>query len=143
MRLEEAGNKSEFFETLKDMLLKRNSEGLFCIDEPPAYQCPRIDEVINNASNAISKCKDVRKNIYNDSDISEGEIEEISDNLSDVDSTMEDIRSAIEEVREWGNSWKELAKDLVFDKLRYDKEFMQCMFSICLEPPEEEGGNDE
>lgn len=44
------------------------------------------------------------------------------DNKSDVDSYFEDIRSKVENLRDWGEQWKALAKDLFNELLEIDSD---------------------
>lgn len=63
------------------------SEAIFNIRKPVDYMCSDIDSHIKDISIK-----------------------------SDVDSYFEDIRSKVENLRDWGEQWKVLAKDL-FNKL--------------------------
>lgn len=85
-------------DNLKDIqdITGLTSEAIFNIRRPVDYMCSDID----------SHIKDI-----------ETQCDYIMDgDESDVDSYFEDIRSKVENLRDWGEQWKVLAKDL-FNKL--------------------------
>ncbi|MCA1021549.1 hypothetical protein [Halobacillus litoralis] len=88
-----------------------NSEKLFGFTVPPDFQCPNIDSIIKKI-----------KIVENDSSNTDGESDELVDRLDDINHTVyqlesdvEDVREAIELVRSWGQEWKSLCKQILFD----------------------------
>lgn len=88
-------------DNLKDIqnITGLTSEAIFNIRKPVDYMCSDIDSHIKDIE---TQEEDV---IYYSKSIK-----------SDVDSYFEDIRSKVENLRDWGEQWKVLAKDL-FNKL--------------------------
>lgn len=83
------------------------SEAIFNIRKPVDYMCSDID----------SHIKDIRTQCDYIMDGDEEDVKYYSKSIkSDVDSYFEDIRSKVENLRDWGEQWKVLAKDL-FDEL--------------------------
>lgn len=87
-----------------------SSEELFNITTPPDYQCPNIDRIIESLK-SINKIIKYADKSY--------DVDELRDYISDIEyemiyeSDVEDIRRALEEVRYWGQEWKDLAKGLI------------------------------
>lgn len=83
------------------------SEAIFNIHKPVDYMCSDIDSYI----------KDIETQCDYIMDGDEEDVKYYSKSIkSDVDSYFEDIRSKVENLRDWGEQWKVLAKDL-FDEL--------------------------
>lgn len=83
------------------------SEAIFNIRKPIDYMCSDID----------SHIKDIETQCDYIMDGDEDDARYYSKSIkSDVDSYFEDIRSKVENLRDWGERWKILAKDL-FDEL--------------------------
>lgn len=83
------------------------SEAIFNIRKPVNYMCSDINNYI----------KDIRAQCDYIMDGDEDDARYYSKSIkSDVDSYFEDIRSRVENLRDWGEQWKVLAKDL-FDEL--------------------------
>lgn len=79
------------------------SEAIFNIRKPVDYMCSDID----------SHIKDIRTQCDYIMDGDEEDVKYYSKSIkSDVDSYFEDIRSKVENLRDWGEQWKALAKDL-------------------------------
>jgi hypothetical protein len=74
---------------LKKYLGVKYTEKIFDITNPIPYQCKKIDDCINNLD---------------------------TDEISDIKQNYESLRKKLEEVREWGQEWKNTAKNL-FNKL--------------------------
>lgn len=88
----------------------KTSEELFDIDQQPEENCPYINKCISDISAAY---KDIR------SELRQAEDSELADSLEwDVDSIyesvnyLEELRSRINNLRQWGQQWKDLAKDM-------------------------------
>lgn len=111
------------------------SEAIFNIRKPVDYMCSDID----------SHIKDIRTQCDYIMDGDEEDVKYYSKSIkSDVDSYFEDIRSKVENLRDWGEQWKVLAKDLVnkFDKrdkmylvgynnAGFDNNFLRALFTQC------------
>lgn len=97
-----------------------SSEDILGICNPPGYQCPIVDK-------AIAKIRDIHKasNMAGNCD----EIKDIRDYLSDIDwldgdieDLLEQLRAACEDIRYWGQQWKDLAKGLIE---KYEPELLE------------------
>lgn len=115
----------------KKVLLLPKVEELFNLESEPPLNCPTIDGYITDIKRAIGSIEDL-KQLEDDS----GDVLSIADDISyyvdDVPGQMEHLRSKIEELRQWGNSWKELFIDLVhrLDIDLRDEEFYSESFSM-------------
>lgn len=91
------------------------SEAIFNIRKPVDYMCSDID----------SHIKDIRAQCDYMMDGDEEDVKYYSKSIkSDVDSYFEDIRSKVENLRDWGEQWKALAKDL-FNELLEEEGYRQ------------------
>lgn len=89
------------------------SEAIFNIRKPVDYMCSDID----------SHIKDIRTQCDYIMDGDEEDVKYYSKSIkSDVDSYFEDIRSKVENLRDWGEQWKALAKDLFNELLEIDSD---------------------
>lgn len=89
------------------------SEAIFNIRKPVDYMCSDID----------SHIKDIRAQCDYMMDGDEEDVKYYSKSIkSDVDSYFEDIRSKVENLRDWGEQWKALAKDLFNELLEIDSD---------------------
>jgi len=103
-----------------DLLKKRleidTSEKMFDIDKQPEQQCPTINKMqanIKDCCNEIeSYCKDLR-NIEGAESLSSDIESSVSYYMWDKISELEDLRKEIENIRQWGQSWKDLAKSIL------------------------------
>lgn len=96
-------------DNLKDIqdITGLTSEAIFNIRKPVNYMCSDINNYI----------KDIRAQCDYMMDGDEKDVKYYSKSIkSDVDSYFENIRSRVENLRDWGEQWKVLAKDL-FDEL--------------------------
>lgn len=96
-------------DNLKDIqnITGLTSEAIFNIRKPVDYMCSDID----------SHIKDIETRCDYIMDGDEEDVKYYSKSIkSDVDSYFGDIRSKVENLRDWGERWKVLAKDL-FDEL--------------------------
>jgi hypothetical protein len=92
------------------------SEAIFNIRKPVDYMCSDID----------SHIKDIRTQCDYIMDGDEEDVKYYSKSIkSDVDSYFEDIRSKVENLRDWGEQWKALAKDLFNELLEKIKEHLK------------------
>lgn len=89
------------------------SEAIFNIRKPVDYMCSDID----------SHIKDIRAQCDYMMDGDEEDVKYYSKSIkSDVDSYFEDIRSKVENLRDWREQWKALAKDLFNELLEIDSD---------------------
>jgi hypothetical protein len=89
------------------------SEAIFNIRKPVDYMCSDID----------SHIKDIRAQCNYMMDGDEKDVKYYSKSIkSDVDSYFEDIQSKVENLRDWGEQWKALAKDLFNELLKIDSD---------------------
>jgi hypothetical protein len=86
------------------------SEDIFDISNPPEYQCKKIDELVD-------KVKSIHKR---SSKYDRMEEDELKDALFDInwesdglEKEVEELRTAIENVRQWGQEWKDFCKKLI------------------------------
>jgi hypothetical protein len=96
-------------DNLKDIqdITGLTSEAIFNIRKPVNYMRGDIDNYI----------KDIRAQCDYMMDGDEKDVKYYSKSIKpDIDSYFEDIRSRVENLRDWGERWKALAKDL-FDEL--------------------------
>jgi len=103
-------------EALKQRLEIETSEKLFDIDKQPEQQCPTINKMqanIKDGCNEIERyCKDLR-NIEGAESLSSDIESSVSYYLSDKIFELEELRKEIENIRKWGQSWKDLAKTIL------------------------------
>lgn len=89
------------------------SEAIFNIRRPVDYMCSDID----------SHIKDIETQCDYIMDGDEKDVKYYSKSIkSDVDSYFEDIQSKVENLRDWGEQWKALAKDLFNELLEIDSD---------------------
>lgn len=84
---------------------------------PPSYQCSDIDKlikVINWAEKYVTQSTKT-----DDADELRNHLDDIEYEMNGLESDLEDIRKACEELRDWGQGWKDLAKNMA-DKNNLD-----------------------
>lgn len=100
------------------------SEQLFDIQEPLDYQC-----------NKISKCKNDYQTMFKEIEKSlklVNRYESVQDFADDISSAVwgldedsfEELRTAIEEVRAWGQEWKDLCKKIINENPELIKQYV-------------------
>jgi len=120
--------KKETIEDLKRSFDLKHSEELFGIIEEIPFQCPRIDEFISDLDkfeehlDKLSSLTDHNENDINVPYI-ERETNILHAYLPAIKTQFEELRKSYENLRQWGDEWKSLAKKL-FDKIPY-KEYMK------------------
>lgn len=102
---------------LKEMLGASTSEELFGVDEQPEANCPRVDRGLkvwyDVQRDIYGYCKDLKRCDTLD------EAEKIGCNIDwaigslDVVEEYEELRRQCENIRTWGQGWKDLAKKLI------------------------------
>lgn len=99
---------------IKDEYGCATTEELFSLNDPVPYQCSFIDEV-------VKKVKSIQKDLnyyrHDEKDDLVHRLDSISYDIGNLDDEINEIRSSIEEVREWGNQWKDLCKKVI---LKYE-----------------------
>lgn len=80
----------------------KTSEEKLGINKPPEFVCPRIDEVMEDLN--MWYC------ILNREALSDQDQAQLSLFIADMMNDMENFRTTIEEIRVWGQSWKDLSK---------------------------------
>jgi len=87
------------------------SEERLGIATPPPFQCLHIDKYIKSAQTIVERLNQAKKT---------DDIDELHECCSDanweavdIEAQYEDLRGVIEELRNWGNGWKELAKAII------------------------------
>ena len=104
--------------TLKELNNVSTTEGLFGIDRPPEYQCPKLDDIksVINEVEKLSMPKD-----YDDIEDLKDRLQQIEYAVYGLDSTIEEVREAVELIREWGKEWKGIVKEqMIADTLLFD-----------------------
>lgn len=93
---------------VKELNNASTTEDLFGFNQPPEYQCPKLDDIKNviNEVEKLSMPKD-----YSDTDDLKDRLQQIEYAVYGLDSTIEEVREAIELIREWGKEWKGIVKD--------------------------------
>lgn len=101
------------------------SEQLFDIQEPLDYQCSKID-----------KCKSEYRTMFKDINNAirlANRYDNVEDFASDISSAIwgldedsfEELRTAIEEVRAWGQEWKDLCKKIINENPELIKQYVE------------------
>ena len=103
-------------ELLKQRLEVDTSEMLFDIDKQPEQQCPAINKMQANVKDGYNEiesyCKDLRS--IEGAETLASDIESsVSYYMWDKISELEDLRKEIENIRQWGQGWKDLAKSII------------------------------
>lgn len=102
----------------------KTSEELFSIDQQPEENCPYIDKCIGDISIAYKDIKsELRQAEYSEL---AGSLEWGIDGMHESVDYLEELRSRINNLRQWGQQWKDLAKEM-FELL--PKEHQEIFFS--------------
>ena len=103
-------------ELLKKRLEVDTSEKLFDIDKQPGQQCPTINKMQANVKDGCREieiyCKDLRS-VEGAESLSSDIESSVSYYMSDKIDELEDLRKEIENIRQWGQGWKDLAKSIL------------------------------
>lgn len=104
------------------IIFQGTSEDKHDIREQPENSCPTIDtaiEQINLAQKAQRHAHDYAHNIDDEDSQKQYVIEELDriySELFDLENNFEYCRSQCEDIREWGQQWKDLALQLIQEK---------------------------
>ena len=104
----------------KKLIKVDTSEAVFGISKQPEQQCPRVDEHLRLNERSI---KDVEYNLKEiqrttDSAIVESNASDAEWELTNLDATLalEELRTKCDDIRSWGQEWKDLAKQLLEER---------------------------
>jgi hypothetical protein len=127
-----AKKKAKTINELKCEFELDHAEQLFGIIEEISFQCPRIDEFIEDLEgferhlDKLSSLSD-----HNDNDINvpyiEREMDILHAYLPGIKSQFEELRKSYGNLREWGDAWKSLAKKL-FEDIPYNNKYLDKKF---------------
>lgn len=84
------------------------SEQLYGISEQPAPTCPKVDATIHSMRKALAALKGWKR-------MDEEELRNACDyaewHIGNAEGEIEDVREHAAKIREWGQQWKDLAKE--------------------------------
>lgn len=121
-------------ELLKIKLQVLTTEDLFDLSKQPEQQCPTINKMQANVKDGCNEiesyCKDLRSIEGAESVASDIE-SSVSYYMWDKISELEDLRKEIENIRQWGEEWKNFAKTFL-NKLKEEEivEFISSDYQI-------------
>lgn len=104
--------RDEKWSKIKEEYSCRTTEEIFNLNDPVEYQCKFIDEVVKTIKGMQ---KELKYSKQEDEDGLRDIVDSVSWDIGHLDDEVNQIRSAIEEVREWGNQWKELCKRIILE----------------------------
>lgn len=87
------------------------SEDVFGIFSPPENQCPSIDSIIQYHNYGMNELEESFG--IDDIDGVFKNVREAQKYLGGLVDEIESVREAIENIRNWGQEWKDLAKELI------------------------------
>lgn len=92
-----------------------NSEARLGVCKQPEPTCTEIDRAIKKVRNALSCLKSATKLAGYEPDTKDicDEIESAAWDVEDLEDAFEYCRSQAEEIRAWGQEWKDVAKALI------------------------------
>lgn len=93
-----------------EYLTPPTSETVLGLPQPEPHMCRDIDEIIYHA-NRIDVYADDIGSLEKDAIIER--VDWIQSRVIDLKNDAENVRSQVERLREWGQAWKELAKQLL------------------------------
>lgn len=120
------GNQMKVANTVDDLkkITGLSSEGLFGIKSPASYTCPKINDLISNTNTNFKFAKRCIESGDYDDGIYYAELMR-----DDTVETVEDIRTKMGNVREWGEEWKDLAKNLFNALMSVERESLSVFLS--------------
>ena len=96
------------------------SEDKLEIPKPADHQCKNIDDYVKCAKEVEYSIRDALK--CDDIDDMRSNVEDADWHASDLAPAFEDLRESISLVRDWGEGWKTLAKELIE---KYEPELLE------------------
>jgi hypothetical protein len=110
-------------ELLKQRMEVKASEELFDIQKQPEQQCPAINSMQANVKDGLKEieyfCKEL-KNIEGAESLASDTESSLNYYFSDKIDELEKLRTEIEAIRNWGQSWKDLAKSILNNTKKED-----------------------
>lgn len=88
------------------------SETVLGIQEPPAHMCSDLDEVIKLAKDTLHAVEQINGSDEHDD---KWYVDSARGDIGYIPSAVENIRTQVEDLRQWGQEWKDLAKRLMED----------------------------
>lgn len=97
-----------------------SSEAELDLPEQPGDTCPMVDSVISMIKGA-ERVMEGYERLDKPDDLKEvidGIERELFPWSEDAEDKLESIRAHVTDIREWGQAWKDLAKDLIAEKAK-------------------------
>lgn len=89
------------------MPIKTTSEELYNIPPQPQQTCPLIDEIIMGISDKLGDVAEIARDLeYGQEQL---DLIEVS-HYEDYREQLNELRKQVEDIREWGQMWKNIAK---------------------------------
>ena len=92
-------------------MIEKTSESILGIPKPPDHQCPNIDKYVGYANAIESAIHDALR--CDELEDMKSNVEDADWHASDIKGCFEDLRENMELLRDWGQQWKDLAKELI------------------------------
>lgn len=86
---------------------KKSSEELYNIPPQPQQTCPLIDEIIMGISDKLGDVAEIARNLEHGQE--QLDLIEVS-HYEDYREQLNELRKQVEDIREWGQRWKNIAK---------------------------------
>lgn len=97
------------------------TEDIFGIHDPVEFQCPKFDDLYSDIKSMEKSVSNALRAIKNgDTDDTEYNVDDLEWTINRLDDKVRDIHANLEELREWGNEWKTLAKEALEGKIKLD-----------------------
>lgn len=91
----------------------KTTEDLLGLRHAPEFQCPNIKSIVKTATDVHSTSQLPRNWDSGDVDILADKLSSISYDSSDLEDRVNEVWEAVEELRTWGDDWKNLAKHII------------------------------
>lgn len=101
--------KGQLAKLKAEYVVSPSSETVLGLPEPPSHMCSDLDGIIGIGDMIISRLDDA---LHSDNDPFDY-IDMAMDEARKISSDVEMIRSQVEDLRAWGQHWKDLAKNLL------------------------------
>lgn len=85
------------------------TEELLNIELAPDYQCPKIDSLLRD----VSAIESLTRHRHESEEVLKEYLDDINFYISTFEDELESIRAAIEDIRRWGQEWKDKAKRMI------------------------------